>query len=192
MPHRIFKRLQQNEIIRRYIVLNSFDGALTMLGIIIASFFAGVTEARIVFAPGLGAAIALCVSGIWGAYATESAETKRSTKELEKHMMKKLHGTLFVKKKYKMAIKIAIINGLTPLLVSLAILSPFLAAQMGLLQMAQAYYASLAIVTFLLFLFGAFSGSVAKENPFMHGFRMLLAGLVIGLIFYALFLVGLM
>ena len=59
------KLLYSHEIVRRYVVSNSFDGALTMLGIIIANFFAGTMDPHLIVLPGVGAAIALGISGVW-------------------------------------------------------------------------------------------------------------------------------
>ena len=78
-----FDFLYKNEIIRRYIVINSFDGALTILGIILAEFFAGVKDPRLVILPSVGAAIAMCVSGMWGAYAAESSEVAKKERSLK-------------------------------------------------------------------------------------------------------------
>ena len=82
-----FRILVEHEIVRRYVIINSFDGALTILGIIFAEFFTRIDDPRMVILPGLGAAVAMCVSGIWGAYSAERAEVKRSIRELEVHMM---------------------------------------------------------------------------------------------------------
>jgi VIT1/CCC1 family predicted Fe2+/Mn2+ transporter len=41
-----------------------------------------------------------------------------------------------------------------------------------------------------LFGFGMFAGRTAKENLYLHGVKMMFAGIVIGIIFYLLTLVG--
>ena len=35
----------------------------------------------------------MCVSGLWGAYVTESAERELKVKELERHLLRDLHKT---------------------------------------------------------------------------------------------------
>ena len=70
-----------DEIARRYFALNSFDGILTTLGIIAANFFAGITSEIIVITACLGAAIAVTVSGFYGAFITESSEREGKLKQ---------------------------------------------------------------------------------------------------------------
>ena len=46
-------------IAKRYMIMNSFDGSLTALGIIIGSFLAGVRDPQTLILAGLGASIAM-------------------------------------------------------------------------------------------------------------------------------------
>ena len=79
------------EIARRYFVMNAFDGSLTTLGIIIGFFLADIGEtatgAETVIVTTLATALAMGISGIWGAYLAERAERIRELKKLERHMM---------------------------------------------------------------------------------------------------------
>ena len=70
-------------IVRRYFVMNGFDGAMTMLGITLGSWAAQVENAEIIVLAGIGACIAMGVSGFSGAYMAEKAERERHLKELE-------------------------------------------------------------------------------------------------------------
>ena len=63
-------------IARRAFANNSFDGVLTMIGVVMGSFFVGVQDASVVLVTGLSTALAIGVSGGWGAYLTESAERR--------------------------------------------------------------------------------------------------------------------
>jgi len=80
---KVLKELKNEEIARRYFVMNSFDGALTILGIIIAVYLSGQNNPGVIITSSLGASIAMAVSGIWGAYSIEKAERQRVLKELE-------------------------------------------------------------------------------------------------------------
>lgn len=172
--------------------MNSFDGALTVLGIVIASFFGGIQEPRLVVLPAFGAAVALLISGIWSAYIAEKAEVKKSVKKMEMHLMNDLKGTKYSERKHKMANIISLVNGLSPMLVVLIIVSPFLVANYNSLPMHQSYLISFGLTAVLVFALGAFAGRIAKENRIIHGFKMLGAGVLIGLIFYILLIVGLL
>lgn len=186
---RYLKILKDEEIARRYFVMNSFDGTLTILGIVIAMYIAGKHDASLIIISSLGAAIALAVSGVWSAYAAERAERLRSLHELERHLLKDLNETEIEKKMDIMTILIALVNGLSPLLVSLIIISPFLISQFGLISVEAAFYLSFISIVLILFLLGAFIGKIARENYLKSGFKMLLAGIVVGIIIYILELV---
>ena len=70
-------------IMRRYFVVNGFDGALTMLGLIMGFLFSTPASLTITINACLGAAIALGVSGISSAYVSEAAERRRALIQLE-------------------------------------------------------------------------------------------------------------
>ena len=61
-------------IVRRYFVVNGFDGALTMLGLIMGFLVSGPASLGVIISACLGAAIALGVSGVSSAYVSEVAE----------------------------------------------------------------------------------------------------------------------
>lgn len=73
-----------SEIARRYFAMNAFDGVLTIIGVLMGNLVAGVNSAQIVLSTGLTTSVAMGISGLWGAYLTESAERKRDLGELSK------------------------------------------------------------------------------------------------------------
>lgn len=182
--------LRENEIIRRYVTINSFDGALTIFGIILANFVAGIQNPLLIILPGIGAIIALGVSGVWSAYAAESAEIKKSLNELEKHLLRELDGTRRHRNAQRTTFLVALVNGLSPFMAALSIMVPFFLAYFNILEITQAYYVSFILVALLLFLLGIFLGKIANENVIKNGFKMLLAGVAISIIFYIMSLFG--
>jgi hypothetical protein len=62
------------EIARRLFAMNSFDGILTILGVLMGNYLAGVREPQVIIVTGLATSVSMGVSGLWGAYMTESAE----------------------------------------------------------------------------------------------------------------------
>ena len=66
-----------SKISRRYFIMNSFDGILTMLGVLLGSYFVGAEDVNLIIGAGIGASIAVGISGLWGAFLTESAERKK-------------------------------------------------------------------------------------------------------------------
>lgn len=184
----ILNVIKEHEIIRRYMVINSFDGSLTIFGILMASFIAGIRNPSLIILPSIGAAIAMCVSGIWGAYAAESAEVKKKFLELEKHMLTKLHSSKRYAESKKMNFLVGLVDGFSPLITAMIIITPFFFANAGIISIIQAYYYSIAFIAVILFLLGMFLGKIAKENIYKNGLKMLLAGVIIAAIFYILVL----
>lgn len=186
------KKWHTNEIVRRYIVTNSFDGALTILGILLAVFFAGIQDPRYIILPGIGAATAMGVSGIWGAYAAEISEVRNKRRELEKHLLVNIGKSKTAKQRDKMAVVIGVVNGLSSFIVSLLIIIPFFLVSFNIISMTLAYYLALGLIGVTLFLLGMFTGFTAEESVFKKGFVMLLAGIIMGFIFYIMAKVGLL
>jgi len=189
---RYYKILVAHEIVRRYIIINSFDGALTILGIIMAVFIGGIHDPRLIILPAVGASVAMCVSGIWGSYAAERAEIRKKIREMEAHMMRDLSGTEFSRKREEMAWIIGIVDGIIPLLMAIVLIIPFFLVVPGILSITLAYEISLALIAVNLFILGLFAGKIAQESMLKQGFMMLFAGVIIGIIFYALALLGIL
>lgn len=173
------------EIARRYFILNIFDGILAVLGIVIASFFAGIYEARIIIAACLGAAIAITASGISGGYLTEDAERKSKVKELGRKVYLNLEKSPIGRAHRFATIFLALVNGMSPLVAILIIILPFFLVSNVLV----AYYTSMTIAFLMLFFVGMFLGKInkIKGNMLYSGVRMLIVGVICVII---LFLIG--
>ena len=186
------KVLVEHEIVRRYIIINSFDGALTILGIIMAVFIGGFHDPKLIILPSVGARISMCVSGIWGSYAAERAEIRKKIRQMETHLMHDLTGTEFSRKREEMAWIIGVVDGTIPLILAIILILPFFFVVPGMITISVAYYISLSLIGLNLFVIGLFAGKIAQENMFKQGFIMLLAGVMIGIIFYLLALTGIL
>ena len=163
-------------IARRYFAMNSFDGVLTIFGILIGGYFGGIKEASIIISAGLGASIALMVSGLWGTYMTERAERTKSLKELEGSILIKLHNTDIGHASRFATMVVALINGLSPFFAALIVLTPFFFSKF--FDITKAYYISGVIAFIILFLLGVFLGKISKESLVKTGLKMILAGVV--------------
>ena len=177
------KITKMGEIGRRYFAMNALDVGLTILGVLIGSYIAGITNPVLVVSVGMGVTVAVGVSGLWGAYLTESAERKRELKELEASLHRKLDKTDIKKAQDFAVAAIAIINGASPLLASLFLLIPFflitgISEANTLYSVNQAYFLSFGLSAILFFGLGAFLGKISKENIAMTGIKMLSAGVI--------------
>jgi predicted membrane protein (TIGR00267 family) len=182
----IVRIIREEDIARRYFVMNSFDGALTILGIIVALYLSSITETRIIIVSCIGAAVAMGVSGFWGAYSAEYAERRKKFLELEMHMMKDLDGTRVEESMRSKTIVIALIDGLSPATVAIIILTPFLMSKYGHFSIMDAYRFSIGIVALILVFLGSFVGYIARERMVWNGLKMLSAGIIVAVISIAL------
>jgi predicted membrane protein (TIGR00267 family) len=177
--------LNIEKIARRYFVMNAFDGVLTTLGILLGTFLAGTTNKTLLISATIGAAIALGVSGVWGAYLTENAERKRELKELERIMQTKLRKTKLGRATTAASIIVALVNGMAPFVAAIIIILPFFFANL-FATVSIAYYASFALAFSILIALGIFLGNVSKENVLKSAAKMVAAGIVCASILIAI------
>ena len=167
---------EMGPIARRYFVKNGFDGSMTMLGIIVGAWVVNVTQPEIIVTAGLGACIAMGISGVSGAYMTERAERKRDLKNLETAMMTKLNDSVINDATTFVSFYAALVDGGSPILTALVSLSPFFLLLHGLIAVQSAYMSSLVVTLVTLFMLGIYLGRVAKENALLYGIQTLIAG----------------
>jgi predicted membrane protein (TIGR00267 family) len=79
--------------------MNAFDGALTMLGVVIGAYVAGVLQPLTIISAGIAGSIATGTSGMSGAYMAEKAERTKKIKDLEKTMLRELDNCVHKKSK---------------------------------------------------------------------------------------------
>jgi len=166
------KELSRFEVLplaRRYIVMNSFDGVLTSLAIIISSLF--VRDSSIVFGAGLAAGLGLAISGISSAYMAERAERDVELERLERAMLSELKMRRAASR--VVVFVLAMVNGISPLFAVLAVISPFL-----FFDFMTALYSSIIICFSLLIVLGIYLAKISNKSMILYGFQMLLTGVV--------------
>ena len=171
-------------IMRRYFVVNGFDGALTMLGLIIGFMVGGPAELSVIITACLGAAIALGVSGISSAYVSESAERRRALDQLEATMLTDLRDSSHGQAARWVPVLIALTNGAAPLSVCLLIM-PLWLSERGVLSAAAPPLPIAALTAlFVIFSLGVYLGRTAGTSWIRSGLRTLIIAIVtIGLIY---------
>ena len=183
------RRLDQlaniTEIARRYFAMNAFDGVLTIIGVLMGNLMAGVEEPRIVISTGLATCIAMGVSGLWGAYLTESAERKRELKELQEITLTDHSDTRIGRASRSAVVVVAIVDGLSPFAAAMIALFPFFIAE-TFPQIDYVYYTAIGLALLTLFALGAYLGRISRENMLLYGIRTIIAGLISILISYLL------
>jgi predicted membrane protein (TIGR00267 family) len=173
-----------SEIMRRTFVNNSFDGALTMLGVLLGSFIVKINDPLIVVKLGIATAIAVGISGLAGALFAESAERRRQLKEMEKTLHRSLKETTYEKAHNYAIVLTALVDGISPFLTSLVILLPFFLLPQA--EIILAYQASIVISMATFFLIGAFLGKVSGDSMIITGAKLVLTGFVCMLLIFLL------
>jgi len=173
-------------ISRRYFVMNAFDGATTILGIVLGAYVAEISNESWVIWSGLGATLAMGLSGFVGAYMTEEAERERKLKTLERSMLKKLKKTVVGKASRFASLWAAIVDGLSPAITAVVCLTPFFLSSCGLFSIDSATKVSVAMALSIMFLLGVFLGKISNRNMLIHGIKTLSVGLIITSILFML------
>jgi predicted membrane protein (TIGR00267 family) len=170
-------------LVRRYFVVNGFDGALTMLGLITGFRLGGEVDLGVVIGACLGAAVALGVSGVTSAYLSEAAERRRSLAELEGAMVADLSESVHADAARLVPLLIAAVNGASPVLLSLIIIAPLWLARAGVPLPLEPLSAAIATAFLCIFSLGVFLGRVGGTSLLASGVKTLLIALVtVGLI----------
>jgi predicted membrane protein (TIGR00267 family) len=172
------------DIVRRYFVVNGFDGALTMLGLIIGFALSTGADLAVIINACLGAAIALSMSGLSSAYVSEAAERKRALGKLEKAMVSNLQDSAHGEAARWVPWVIALVNGLAPLIISLLILMPLWLANAGIQLPLSPLYAAIMVALALVFLLGVFLGRIADISWLRSGLQTLLMAVVTVVLIY--------
>lgn len=164
------------EIARRLFVMNAFDGVLTIMGVVLGAYLSGVQDSGFVITAGVGGSIAMGISGMSGAYMAERAERMRDIRKLESAMLRDLDGTHVVRAFRTASIVVALVDGLSPAIAALLLISPFFVVP--LISMSAAAMLSLALGLAVLFLLGLFLARISEEVALISGLKMLLVGVL--------------
>ena len=170
------------ELLRRYGVMNAFDGALTMLGFIMGSYVAGVRDPRVIISAGISASFAMGLSGFVGALITEKAERERQVKELEKVLFANLKGSFIDRASKMTVIFAAIVDAVSPAIAALISSMPIIFAFYKIINFDLAVQISILLTLGFIFSLGLYLGKISGENPLRYGFYMLTAGIILSII----------
>ena len=166
-----------HDILRRYFVVNGFDGALTMLGLIMGFLISEPTDLSVTINACLGAAIALGMSGLGSAYVSEAAERRHALGELENAMLSDLQQSTHGKAARIVPLFVVLVNGLAPLIISLLILVPLWLANAGFSLPLAPLHCAVVVALALIFLLGVFVGRTAGVSWLRSGIQTLLVAI---------------
>ena len=172
------------EIMRRYFVVNGFDGALTMLGLIMGFYVSDRIDLAVVITSCLAAALALGMSGISSAYISEAAERRRTLIELEKAMVTSLDESHHARAATWIPWLVALVNGIAPLFIALIIIFPLWLARNGVVLAFEPLPTAMLVALAIIFLLGVFLGRIGGTSWIWSGLQSLaVASVTVGLIY---------
>jgi predicted membrane protein (TIGR00267 family) len=148
-----------------------------MLGLLSGFLLSGGAPLPTVIAACVGAAVALGVSGLTSAYLSESAERRRSLAELESAMITDLQGSSHARAAKLLPWLVALVNGASPLMVSLLIIAPLWLARSGVPLPFEPLLMGIITAFASIFGLGIFLGRVAGTSWLLSGIKTLLIAL---------------
>ena len=171
-------------IMRRYLVVNGFDGALTTLGLIMGFYVSDRVDLLVVITSCLAAALALGMSGISSAYISEAAERRRNLAILEEAMLTSLDKSNHARSVIWIPWLVALVNGIAPLFIAMIIIFPLWLGYRGALAGLQPLPTAAGVALVIIFLLGVFLGRVGGTFWLWSGLQSLLVALLtMGLIY---------
>lgn len=178
--------LRARNIFRRYAVTNGFDGALTTLGLLSGFYATDMQDLTTALGACMGAAIALFMSGVTSAYLSEKAEREKELHDLEQALLKNLERSDYGRASKFLPMFVAIVNGLSPLVISLIIISPLFLARMGYLFPFSPFLLAISIGCLCMFTLGIFLGKISNTFWLLSGmYTLLITVVTVGLILSA-------
>ncbi|KKK41166.1 hypothetical protein LCGC14_0966980 [marine sediment metagenome] len=182
------------EISRRKFFNNAFDGALTSSGIIGGIFIIFLSSSSLQFTPqnvlltGFATAIAIGISGLWGAYLSEEAERTKKVIDIKREMAiidddsneeekndKKKNKTILEKAESFATIVASLVDGGAPAIGSTLPLIPFFfGATLTLMHFIFSY----VILAGLLVYLGIFLGNISGGGKLRYALHLVTAGAV--------------
>ncbi|MFQ5833000.1 MAG: hypothetical protein ACE5H4_09880 [Candidatus Thorarchaeota archaeon] len=190
----------RREIVRRDFAMEVYDGVLPILAIVVTGLITiSMQDSFLVFETILLASLATGVAhfmaGFGGSYLVDSAEGSRIVEQVEmggrgeiNRRMKLSHFRVGRAERHS-TLFLALVDGVTPLLSILLVISPMVIALFGVIDHMSSLYASIFMGLLLLAVLGIYLGNVAKENVTWFAAKTLAAGLLTMMIMVALTLI---
>jgi predicted membrane protein (TIGR00267 family) len=149
-----------------------------MLGVVIGAYVSGALKPIYIISAGIAGSIAMGTSGMSGAYMTEKAERTKKLKELEKAMLTDMKNGLHEKSHRFATIFAALVDGISPAIAAMAVISPFFLSNFGIIEEEIAFFSSIALTLIVLALLGVYLAKISDESLIKYGIQMLLVGTV--------------
>lgn len=171
-----------NSIARRYFIMNSFDGIVTILGILTGALLTGLTHLHTILGISISAAIALAISGISGTLIAEMEERELEMRHLEESMLTDLKNSLYERAVKVSIIWVGIVDALSPFIATIIAVIPLFLGINSIIDPDISLYTSIALCLVYLTGIGMFMGKLVRKNPLAEALKLLGIGVLTTLI----------
>lgn len=158
--------------------MNSFDGVVTILGVLVGALTTSVTDPEIILGISIGTIIGMMISGFSGAFIAEKTEREIDLERLKHSLLvDDLNDTIFAKA-YKVTIWwVSIINAMSLFISGMIVIIPEILALYNLIDDYLAIYIAILIILIYLFILGSYLSKLSHKNPIKGGIILLLVGI---------------
>jgi len=171
-----------NSIARRYFIMNSFDGIVTILGILTGALLTGLTHLHTILGISISAAIALAISGISGTLIAEMEERELEMRHLEESMLTDLKNSLYERAVKVSIIWVGIVDALSPFIATIIAIIPLFLGINSIIDPDISLYTSISLCLVYLTGIGIFMGKLVRKNPLAEALKLLGVGILTTLI----------
>ncbi len=169
---------EANKIARRYFIMNSFDGSVTILGVLLGVIFGGITDPGQIVGIGIATGVALMVSGFSGTIIAEEAERNKDIKELEESMLMDLKDTLYSKAARFSVVYIGIVNAIAPFLSIIISMIPLFLALVNLVPIDIALSATIVVAIAYMGILGLLISKITGRNKLREALKLMAIGIL--------------
>ena len=166
-----------------YIINTLFDAVFTIMGIVIGTAFSARLDLRSIVGTIITASLSLGVSSGFSVYEAETIKEDKRIDGIEEALLEDLDDTVLIEKSKRVTQLSSVLVFVTPILVGLVTLVPFILVYTGTLSIENGVTTAIGIDLFLIFVTGY---GFAIENKLMKGLRMMVLGMLVFLVGYLL------
>lgn len=167
-----------DRISRRYFIMNSFDGLVTILGVIVGALVAGVIDPAIIIGIGMGSTIGMVISGFSGTFIAEKTEREIDLEKLKQALLaKSMDNTIHQKIFRTTVLWVSIIDAISPAISAIIALTPQLLAVYGFIDSYTATIYSILLILSFLFILGVYLARITRKNVIRGGLTLLAIGI---------------
>jgi len=167
-----------DRISRRYFIMNSFDGLVTILGVIVGALVTGVVKPTVIIGIGMGSTIGMVISGFSGTFIAEKTEREIDLERLKQALLvKSLDNTIHQKIFRATVLWVSFIDAISPAISAIIALAPQLLAVYGLIDPFTAIIYSILMILSFLFILGVYLAKVSRKNIIYGGLTLLAVGI---------------